>query len=56
MCLQDKNKAIRDQAYRDDAKRKFDHGNKVLAYRGSEVSYEIGEDANVMGFSRASKF
>ena len=54
MCLQDKNKAIRDQAYRDDAKRKFDHGNKVLAYRGSEVSYEIGEDANVMGFSRST--
>ena len=54
MCLQDKNKAIRDQAYRDDARRKFDHGNKVLAYRGSEVSYEIGEDLNVMGFSRDS--
>ena len=54
MCLRDKNAAIRRQALAEDTKRKFDFGNKQLAYRGSEVSYEIGEDANVMGFSRDS--
>ena len=52
VCFKDKNKALRDKAYADDAQRKFKHGNEVAAYRGSEVSYEIGEDLNVMGFSR----
>lgn len=54
MCLRDKNKALRRQALAEDTKRKFDFGNEQLAYRGSEVSYELGEDANVMGFSRDS--
>tara|TARA_Y100001963_G_C6589058_1_gene357123 strand:+ start:103 stop:648 length:546 start_codon:yes stop_codon:yes gene_type:complete len=54
VCLRDKNKALRRQALAEDTKRKFDFGNEQLAYRGSEVSYELGEDANVMGFSRDS--